>query len=170
MTRFLIVATVLLATAAHAGDLPDPSMTPGALDPSAVSNLTVSELCPVAHTPMLRNVPDALKRRIYAEYGMVPFQGSCAAPDADGKPLGCEIDHLCSLELGCTNSPKNLWPQPYGGTIWNAHVKDRYENFLHAQVCTGKMTLRAAQLEISTDWIAGYKSHPALPQPGVTDR
>jgi hypothetical protein len=52
----------------------------------------------------------------------------------------------------------NLWPQPYGGTAWNAHVKDKLENLLHAKVCKKAITLKDAQDEISFDWIASYKA------------
>jgi hypothetical protein len=88
-----------------------------------------------------------------------PHDGRCSEKD------GCEIDHLIPLLLGSTNDISNLWPQRYSGTPWSAHIKDKYENFLHAQICAGKMTLEQAQKEISSDWIAGYKSHPELPLP-----
>ena len=55
---------------------------------------------------------------------------------------GCEVDHLISIELGGSNEKTNLWPQPYSGVQWNAHVKDRLENFYHEQVCSGKIPLR----------------------------
>ena len=146
----------LFALPAVAGELPDPTLTPGAVQPG----MAASNLCPVAHTPTLRNVTQAKKKAVYAEYGMIPHQGECA-------PAGCEVDHLISLEIGGSNDIHNLWPEPYGGTRWNAHVKDAYENFLHAQVCAGTITLGDAQKEISTNWIVGYMSHPELPLPAA---
>lgn len=147
--------------------LPDLSKSPAALDPDVVRpGITLADLCPHANTKAIRNVTDAMANAVYAEYGMVRFKGTCAAIDPKtGKPAGCEVDHICSLELGCSNSVKNLWVQVYAGTVWNAHLKDSYENFLHAQICSKKMTIADAQHEISVDWIAGYKSHPELPIP-----
>ena len=68
-----------------------------------------------------------------------------------------EVDHLISLELGGSNDTRNLWPESYYG-MWGARVKDALENRLHALVCDGKMSLRDAQLMISTDWIETYKN------------
>lgn len=70
-----------------------------------------------------------------------------------------EEDHLISLELG--GSPddiNNLWPEPYAGSC-GARVKDKIENKLKRLICAGKITLKAAQDEISTDWVASYRKH-----------
>lgn len=147
--------------------LPDLSRSPAALDPDVVRpGITLADLCPHANTTSIRNVPKSEADSVYAEYGQVRFKGRCAALDPKtGKVAGCEVDHICSLELGCNNNIKNLWVQVYAGTPWTAHVKDAYENFLHSQICSKKMRISDAQHEISTDWIAGYKSHPELPIP-----
>ena len=68
------------------------------------------------------------------------------------------MDHLISLELGGSNSLKNLWPESYQGA-WNAHVKDRLENRLHALVCAGQLDLKTAQHAIATNWIAAYQQY-----------
>ena len=75
------------------------------------------------------------------------------------KPGDYEVDHLISLELGGSNSIKNLWPQSYLTQPWNAHVKDALENELHDEVCSGKVDLATAQHDIATDWIAAYKKY-----------
>src|SRR5205807_63047 len=67
--------------------LPDSSATPGATRP-----VTVSDLCPIAHTRRVRHVTPAQKHRAYAVYGATPKQGVC-----------CEVDHLIPLELGGSN-------------------------------------------------------------------
>jgi hypothetical protein len=141
--------------------LPDLSKSPAALDPDVVRpGITVADICPHANTKAIRNVPKSEADAVYAEYGMERFKGICAALDpATRKPAGCEVDHICSLVLGCSNSVKNLWIQPYAGTVWNAHVKDGLEVKLHALVCAGKVTLADAQHEISTDWITAYKKY-----------
>lgn len=67
-------------------------------------------------------------------------------------PGSYEVDHLISLELGGSNSPRNLWPeaaQPRPGY----HEKDRVEDELHAAVCAGRVSLRAAQDGIAANWL-----------------
>ncbi len=124
-------------------------MTPGATLPVATGDVCVS-----GYSKKVRNVPNDVKQQVYAEYGIT-----------DHKPGEYEIDHLISLEIGGSNSIKNLWPQSYLTQPWNAHVKDKLENELHAEVCSGKIDLPTAQHDISTDWIAAYKKyfHTSLP-------
>ena len=66
---------------------------------------------------------------------------------------------MISLELGGSNSIKNLWPQSFKTQPWNAHVKDALENRLHEEICSGQIEMTTAQHEIATDWIAAYKKH-----------
>lgn len=63
-----------------------------------------------------------------------------------------------SLELGGSNSIKNLWPEPYNDQSgWSAPVNDAEEDKLHELVYAGKLYLKEAQHDIATDWIAAYK-------------
>jgi hypothetical protein len=64
-----------------------------------------------------------------------------------------EIDHLIPLELGGADDVKNLWPQPAP----DYKYKDKLENELHRLVCSGKVSLSAAQDEIKTDWTLSYR-------------
>jgi hypothetical protein len=66
-----------------------------------------------------------------------------------------EVDHLLSLELGGSNSRANLFPEaasPRPGS----HEKDRLENRLHTEVCSGALTLAHAQKLIAGAWVAAY--------------
>jgi len=81
---------------------------------------------------------------VYKLYGATKVKGRC-----------CEIDHLISLELGGDNGLANEWPQPYEPRP-GAHEKDAVENYLHKQVCSGKMELTDAQSQIARDWYAVY--------------
>ena len=56
-------------------------------------------------------------------------------------------DHLISLELGGhPTDPRNLWPEPYP----RATEMDGIENELNAKVCSGGLSLDAAQLQESS--------------------
>ena len=132
--------------------VPDPKLTPG-----AVLQVSKADLCQPGYTKLVRNVPEAVKRQVYAEYGITSH-----------KRGEFEVDHLISLELGGSNSIKNLWPESYLTEAWNAHVKDALENRLHELVCSGELDLATAQHEIATDWIAAYKKyvHTQVPVAG----
>lgn len=120
---------------------PDPVCTPGAV----MSTVTAKDICVSGYTAKVRNVPDSLKKQVFANYGMNNKQ----------KPCPCEIDHYISLELGGSNDIKNLWPQTYANPL-GARVKDQVENYLHDQVCKGNITLEVAQQAISSDWKSVY--------------
>ncbi len=123
--------------------LPNPSLTPG-----AVLQVTLRDICTPGYTAKVRNVPAPLKRNVYAAYGI-----------REHAPGEYEVDHLIPLQLGGSNSMRNLWPQSYLVQPWNAHVKDRLESKLHRLVCSGALDLATAQREIASDWIAAYKKY-----------
>jgi hypothetical protein len=127
------------ATAAY---LPDPKLTPG-----DVLDVTTGDICVPGYSSKVRDVPESVKNQAYQEYGITSHQ-----------PGQYEVDHLISLELGGSNSIRNLWPESYTGD-WNAHVKDKLENKLHSLVCDNQVDLKTAQREIATDWIAAYKKY-----------
>ena len=109
-------------------------------------DVTKDDICVSGYSSKVRNVPQAVKEQAYSDYGIT-----------HRNPGQYEIDHLISLELGGSNSIRNLWPQSYITKPWNAHVKDALENRLHQEVCSGQTDLKQAQREISGDWIAAYK-------------
>jgi hypothetical protein len=121
--------------------MPDPTRTPG-----DTLDVTKDDICVPGYSKKVRDVPQAVKDQVYASYGIKSHA-----------PGEYEVDHLISLELGGSNSIKNLWPQSYKTQPWNAHVKDKLENRLHADVCSGKIDLKTAQQQIATDWIGAYK-------------
>ena len=123
------------------GPLPDKECTPGAIFPEA----TVQEICVPGYTKSVRNVPAELKRAVYAEYGVKHREKG-----------EYEVDHHIPLELGGSNDIANLWPEPAEPRP-GFHEKDKVENYLHAQVCSGRMGLRAAQSAIANDWLGVYK-------------
>ncbi len=84
------------------------------------------------------------KDQVYAEYGI--------ASHTAGE---YEVDHLVSLELGGSNDIANLWPEPASPRP-GFHEKDKVENYLHDQVCAGKISLADAQYQIATNWLSVY--------------
>lgn len=143
--KHFAVLLLMIALPVHADMLPNARLTPG----SVIVGVTARDVCVRGYAKHVRHVTAREKRWVRREYGLRgAHDGYCAQ--------GCEIDHLVSLELGGSNSIRNLWPEPYHGP-WNAHIKDRYENYLHRQVCRGRITLKAAQTLIRTNWIEGYR-------------
>jgi hypothetical protein len=136
------------AQAMRAPILPDPRLTPGDVLP-----VTAQDFCVTGYSKKVRHVPAAVKRKVYEEYGITQH----------GKGE-YEVDHLISLELGGSNSIRNLWPQSYLTQPWNARVKDVLENDLHRRICAGTIDVKTAQRMIATDWIAAYKKYIG-PQP-----
>jgi hypothetical protein len=141
------------ASPASAGSLPNLNLTPGVTNPA----LTQANVCTTKWGKDQRHVTEAMKEHVFQEYGL------SGNSDPFCKPSGCEIDHLISRELGGADDVKNLWPQSYSGP-WNAHLKDRVENRLHKEVCTGTITLDEARAGIVKDWTAEYRKYFGEPQ------
>ena len=133
--------------------LPDPNLTPG-----STFDVTAQDVCTPGYAKKVRNVPEEMKREVYREYGITSHG-----------PGDYEIDHLISLELGGSNSIKNLWPESHRTSPWNAQVKDRLEDKLHELVCSGQLDLKTAQQAIASNWIEAYKKYvspnPPIPEP-----
>jgi hypothetical protein len=144
--RKLIIATLTLLTLpALAADLPirpDPKLTPG-----AVLTTDATKICVKGYAKTVRHTSGALKAEIYREYGISRTDGHF------------EIDHLISLGLGGADVKENLWPESFDTQPWNAHVKDKLEDRLHAMVCAGQIKLEEAQHAVSSDWIAAYQKY-----------
>jgi hypothetical protein len=123
--------------------IPRQSLTPG-----AIRIVTRDEVCSADSEQSTRFVPASLKQKVFEEYGV-----SQTNVDA------YEVDYLITPELGGADDIRNLWPQSYVSTEWNAHVKDALEQRLHEMVCTGQVDLATAQHDLATDWIAAYKKY-----------
>lgn len=141
----LLIAAALPVVSAFASDTlirPDPRLTPGAVLP-----VTAEQVCQLGYAKSVRHVDGKTKARVYREYGI------------DRNAGFYEIDHLISLSLGGSNDIRNLWPESYDTTPWNAEAKDTLEDRLHKLVCDGTISLAEAQHAIASDWIAAYKKY-----------
>ncbi len=143
-----MAAFVLSTSAALADDpiRPDPRLTPG-----AVLTTDLSAICRPGYTKTVRHTSGKLKAFIYREYRI----------DRNGGNY--EIDHLIPLEVGGADVRENLWPESWDTEPWNAHVKDRLENYLHEAVCAGRMPIDQAQRAIAQDWIGAYQKYLGKP-------
>lgn len=141
MILFLILSTLTT----YPGDVPT---VPGAINPAVTQANIHQTVCVSGWTKTIRPPASYTNRLKFKQM---------AALGIAGKPSDYEEDHLVSLEIGGNpTSPDNLWPEPWVGK-YGAHAKDRLENALKRDVCSGKMTLAEAQHEIATDWIGTYQ-------------
>jgi hypothetical protein len=154
MKKSLLIAAALFASAATAGDLPDPNLTPGATDPEVTEANIKESICKVTHFTWTEgHMPPAsflenIEREQLKQYGY-----------SDPNMKHYQMDHLIPLSLGGNpTDPKNIWPQVLV-TKWSARRKDYLEQVMHDKVCKGELSLKEAQDVFRTDWIAGYKKY-----------
>jgi hypothetical protein len=128
---------------------PDPSCTPGALNPTVTQATIDGTICVGGWTSAVRP-PESITEQEKA--------ASMAAYGDTGSLGDYEYDHFVPLELGgATNDARNLWPEPGA----SPNPKDTVENELRQKVCDGQMTLAEAQHEIVTNWVRlGQPSSP----------
>jgi hypothetical protein len=122
---------------------PKSDLTPGMILP-----VTKAQLCAAPDKLATPAVPVSLQHQVFAIYGM-----------NDPPPNAYEVDYLITPQLGGATDIRNLWPEPYFDTAWNAHVKDQLEDRLYQMVCHGDVDLATAQQDISKDWIAAYRKY-----------
>lgn len=123
--------------------LPRADLTPGAAAPVALH-----DMCDPGRERRTEPIPRAVQEAIFARYG------------ADYRRADeYELDYLITPELGGVVDERNLWPQPFARTPWNAYVKDELERLLHQRVCAGDLDLATAQREMASDWISAYKHY-----------
>jgi hypothetical protein len=133
---------------------PDPSLTPGALNPAVTQATIHSTICVSGWTATIRppeSFTDTLKIKQIGQYGY-----------SDTKTSSYEEDHLISLELGgAPADARNLWPEPYTASLADgrptgAHTKDAFETKLKTEVCAGTITLAQGQADIGDHWVHAY--------------
>lgn len=137
--------------------LPDPTCTPGAINPTVTQGNIGQTICAYGWTRTVRppaSYTEQLKRSQLPEYG-------------DTRPIyDYEEDHLIPLELGgAPSDPHNLWPGPGE----SPNPKDDVESAANRAVCDGTMTLAAAQHQIATDWVDLGRQLGVITGPGNQD-
>ena len=149
-----LLAAAVFFTSRHWSTVEAASVPRTDLTPGAITAITAGESCRAEGAHFNREVPVALQQAVFREYGI-----------RDPWPRNYEVDYLITPELGGASDIRNLWPEPYFTSVWNAHVKDALEDRLHQLVCSGQLDLATAQHDLSTNWIAAYKKyfHTNLP-------
>jgi len=137
--------------------LPNPSRTPGAINPQVTQADIDSTICVSGWTATVRP-PSSYTTGLKEEQLATGY-----AYNGDTDTADYEEDHLISLEIGGSpTSALNLWPEPYN-TPDGARLKDQVENKLNALVCYGSITLATAQHAIATNWYAAYLTYIGTP-------
>jgi hypothetical protein len=120
--------------------------TPGARNPAVTQATIKTTICKPGYTATIRppasitGAEKALSEKAYS---------------TTSSPKITEYDHLLSLEDGGDpNDPRNLWPEEPdpGHTHGINNLKDPVETRLKAAVCSGKVTLAAAQQALVQNW------------------
>lgn len=149
-----IVVVLMAARAARAqSSLPDPGLTPGAINPVVTQENIAQTICVPGWTRTVRpprEFTSQLKREQIRAAGF-----------GDRRVGRYEEDHLVPLGVGgAPSDPRNLWPEPREPADgWGADLKDTLEYQLNRLVCAGQLSLAEAQRPIATGWIDAYRRH-----------
>lgn len=126
--------------------LPDPNCTPGAVNATITQANLSSTICRKGgYTKSVRPNWHVTERAKYQAMHAYGYHGSA-------QPY--EFDHLIPLELGGSSNTANLWPELNVGpkSSYINNTKDAVEFALHNAVCSGQVSLTAAQNDIATNW------------------
>ena len=150
-----MVGAMNVAAAGRDPGLPNPVTTPGAINAKVTQATIHSTICVSGYSSSVRPSESYTQKLKYHQLDTgYNLHGDTTASHY-------EEDHLIPLEVGGNpTSVKNLWPEPWN-TTWNAGKKDSLENTMHRLVCSGAISLRAAQHVFAANWIAGYERYVA---------
>lgn len=155
----MLVVMLLVTASALAIAIKPPStidVAPGAIDPRVTQENLATTICQSGWSKSVRppvSFTAPIKRKLME-------QSNATDPHA------FELDHKVPISSGgCPDCLTNLWLQPWSQPEhhhcspelgMDAACKDRLENFVHRQICTGQMTLAQGQSIFLGDWIAAY--------------
>ena len=142
---------LILSLPTWVSDMPNPLLTPGAINPEVTQANIQYTVCNKGYTETIRPPADftnKLKRLQISEYGY-----------ADSDPKHYEEDHLIALSIGgAPNDRHNLWPEPRKSK-WGAKKKDQLEFVLYKMVCDQEISLAEAQHAMASNWIEAWKQY-----------
>jgi hypothetical protein len=149
-----VVSLVIFTWQARAqSPLPNPELTPGAINPDVTQRTIETTICVRGWTRLVRppeSYTEELKHEQIDQYGY-----------RDRRLSHYEEDHLIPLHLGgAPRDPRNLWPEPHRAEgDWGSYAKDRLESRLNDLVCSGALPLDAARAAIATNWVDAYRKY-----------
>lgn len=149
ITLGLLVILRAMPAGAQAERLPDPALTPGAIDPAA------TDLCQPGAATDARGVSDATESEVKRRYGVGGVRAMWPVSWVPMARHTYSIDHLIPTCLGGDSSLVNLWPAPNQGR-WSRKQKDRLDRTICGFVCGGRVNREEAQSAIALNWIAAY--------------
>lgn len=130
---------------------PDKTLTPGKANTLNTSDLTKT-YNGQTYSQSHRDVTDAVKKKVYKEYGI-------SYPQQSGL---YEVDHFYPLCAGGSNDINNLWLEPanvmFNGINVGFHTKDKLESYICDQIKKGKIDPKVAYSEITQNWYNYYIS------------
>jgi len=157
----LSLALIAISINGFAGDLPDPAISPGAVNLAVTQENIHETICVKGYSKTVRptyQYTNWLKKKQIREYGY-----------ADTDPRDYEQDHIVPISLGGDpTDPDNEFPQPRNSE-WGADKKDELELRLLKLVCRGDLPLETAQHDIAADWIEAYKKYGGEKYHGRSD-
>ena len=151
MIKAAAILMVIAATPAFGqSSVPNPQLTPGALNSDVTQENIDQTICVRGWTRTIR--PDEKYTYERKKFGVWQY----------GYPrtrLGdFEEDHFIPLGLGGhPTDARNLWPEPrIAADGWRADDKDLLETTLNRMVCQRQISLQEAQAAIAVDWREAY--------------
>jgi hypothetical protein len=142
-------STTCKAKAENGKFVPDPTCTPGAINPTVTESILKN---PAFRTGCIRDEATSEEQKT-ATYGW--YKTPHPAGNT-GRNQTCELDHLIPLYLGGADTLENIWPQcgPDDVALDDRYFKekDKVEYYLGQQVREGTMGLADAQHGIAADW------------------
>ena len=143
--------------------LPDRRCTPGAVDPEVTQADLAATVCRAGGYTYSVRPPERL-----TEAFKIVDESAYRDPYTTSRT---ELDHLIPLELGGASDTRNLWAEPDQGDPaqfdpedpFGVNAKDGVEDRLHQAVCSGQVSLLAAQDAVAGDWttaLARLGVHP----------
>jgi len=135
------------STPAHQ-PLPDPSCTPGALNPKVTQATITSTICRSGYTSQIRPPESVTGPEKVANARSYGYRGSLGV---------AEYDHLVPLELGGDpNDPRNLWVEPpspgHNPASGVNNPKDAIEGQARSLVCSHTVALARMQAALVSNW------------------
>lgn len=154
--RVALAALLLGAVsfAAAQSYIPDPQITPGAINPEVTQANIQDTVCVSGWTHTIRPPGSYIAKLKRQQMRALNPPGAASAYHEDHRVPLCAGGH--------PSDPRNLWPQPLKGQ-WRDADKNMLEQSVCRQLCRGDITLEHAQAYfLDPDWTKVYETYFGL--------